>query len=110
MNTDKILKQYENAMEKYREDMAAYHMQMDEFHKDRAKCEKSVAKLIRIDMTIFDPKRKDGSISFHISRKGYNKIIKTYDKYSIEVKWPVEPDEPGEPYLQVSRRDTDVPF
>ncbi len=119
MKMKEFMQQYKKAMEVYQAEMEKYNQDLENYHKDRKKCEKADAKLIRIEMKVVDPKRKDGSIYFHISRKGYRKMIKAYDKHAVDVKWPNGPDEPLEPYLQVSKpyrdeskqhRDDSVPF
>ena len=111
MDIKKIVKQYEDAMENYENEMLAYNKAMPKFNKESMEYRDTVSRLINVTMC-GDIDGGYFEADFYATAKESEKLKKKFEKIKVEVEVPREPVEPCKPTLEVrtERSWEEVPF
>jgi len=109
MNTDKIIKEYENAMAKYHAELPAHKKAMKKYLKKEKKFDKIAATLLTVNIQTSEPDGFCRVLSFFCTEQGFEELWALLDKVGIVREYP-QKSELFKPTLEVRTKTDICPF
>jgi hypothetical protein len=101
MDTKKIVKKYQDAMDNYESELAEYNKDMEEFNEELNECHKMSQSLVHVYVYHINEQDYYSKRSFYTTGK---RIDKFTEKNAVEAQlaWPRKPRKPRKPILSMS--------